>query len=265
MTRIAATVALLLAACDAPASDPGVRTGQIALSTDLREISGLAAAGPDSVFAHDDERASIHEINLSSGRVVRRFSLGSPPARGDFEGIAAEVDQIHLVTSDGRIWTAPLGEDGTHVAFTVSESGADCEVEGLSLAPQPGELLILCKEVRGAAGKRLRIYRWSPTGDGRVGAPLHDIDLTDTLGEGRRFAPSGIEWIEDRRLLVIISARDRMMIVLDEAGRLVDLAALSNDQNQPEGVAWLGGRLLVASEGTPRRPAMLTTLPLPGR
>ncbi len=244
----------LLAACEAPASD------RVDLPPELMEISGLAVAGPGQLYAHDDERAVIFEIEASSGQVLHRFALGDPTLRGDFEGIAAGDGRVHLITSDGQILAAPATGPETR-AYQVHDSGTDCEVEGLSLAPSPGELLILCKEVRGAAGHWLRIYRWKTDGSEPARVWI-DADLSERLGD-RRFAPSSIEWMADRRQIVIASARERMLMMLDESGAVIALAPLGEGHRQPEGLAWLDGRLLVADEGTRRRPATLTVVPLP--
>ena len=51
----------------------------------LREISGLASAPGDRIFAHDDERAVIYEIDRE-GRLVKAFAMGDKPVREDFAG-----------------------------------------------------------------------------------------------------------------------------------------------------------------------------------
>ncbi|HYN45337.1 MAG TPA: hypothetical protein VES64_01460, partial [Allosphingosinicella sp.] len=196
--RAAALLLLFLPACSAPAARP-----YHDLPLGLREISGLAAASPGSVFAHDDERAVVHEIELATGRTLRRFSLGDPPARGDFEGIAADRTHVYLITSDGQLLAAPIGADGASVPFEVHDTGvgAACEIEGLSLAPEPDSLLILCKRARhGRREGRLLIYRWSIGGAAPVGRPWRDIDLGEAAdGALDGFAPSSIEWVAARR------------------------------------------------------------------
>ena len=263
MRHAVAALLLLLPACSAPAPAQESRD----LPPALREVSGLAVASPGSVFAHDDERAIVHEIDLASGRTLRRFPLGDPPARGDFEGIAADRGQVYLIASDGRLLAASLGRDGRRMPFEVHDTGAgaDCEIEGLSLAPEPGNLLILCKRVRGGGREgRLRIYQWTIGARGPVGRPWRDIGLSEALGDGRDgFAPSSIEWVPARRQLVLVSARDRRLLVLDETGRILGTRGLSAARHpQPEGLAiTASGALAVADEGQSGRPARLTIYP----
>lgn len=263
MIRRAAALLLLLApACSAPAARP-----HHDLPPGLREVSGLAAASPNSVFAHDDERAVVHEIELATGRTLRRFSLGSPAARGDFEGIATDRGRVYLITSDGQLLAAPIGTDGATVPFEVHDTGVGdaCEIEGLSLAPEPDSLLILCKRARhGRREGRLLIYRWSLGGAAPARRPWRDIDLGEAPGgELHGFAPSSIEWVLARRQLVVVSARDRMLVVLDETGRIVGSRRLDEARHpQPEGVTVTAAEeLVIADEGARGRPGRLTIYP----
>ena len=255
----AALLLLLVPAC----SPPPTQTSR-PLPASLREVSGLAVASGASVFAHDDEQAIVYEIEIATGRTIRRFSLGSPPARGDFEGIAAASGRIYLITSEGQLLAADIGGHGAQVPFEVHDTGAGaaCEVEGLSAAPAPGHLLILCKRPRrGRPEGRILIYQWNIESPGRVERPLHDVDVRDLTAEGSgAFAPSAIEWIPADRQLAILSARDRMLLVLDENGRVVAADRLSPARHrQAEGLAVTGsGELVIADEGRGSRPATLT-------
>ncbi len=262
MRRAAALALLLMPACSAPAQRP-----YHDLPRALREVSGLAAASPGSVFAHDDEQAIVHEIELATGRILRRFSLGSPPARGDFEGIAAGSGRVYLITSDGQVLAAAIGPDGATVPFDVHDTGIGdaCEIEGLSLAPEPGNLLILCKRARrGGPEGRLLIYLWSIGGAAPVGQPWRDIDLGEAAdGALDGFAPSSIEWVPARRQLVVVSARDHMLLVLDEQGRILGTHRLPAARHpQPEGVTVTAAdELVIADEGTRNWPGRLTVYP----
>ena len=260
--RSAAFLLPLMPAC----SQQSTQTGH-ALPQALNEVSGLAIASEDSVFAHDDERAIIYEIAIATGRTIRWFSLGSPPARGDFEGIAAEGGRIYLITSNGHLLAADIGGHGAHMPFEIHDTGVGtaCEVEGMSTAPAAGHLLILCKRPRrGLREGRILIYRWNVESPARVGAPLLDLDVRHLAFEGGRgLAPSAIEWIPADRQLAILSARDRTLLLLDESGRLLATHRLSaTHHRQAEGLAVTGsGEMVIADEGGGGRPATLTVYP----
>lgn len=246
--RLAPLLLAIAAACTAP--EPGPQA--FALPPELREVSGLAAAGPGRVLAHDDEQAAVHEIDVDAGRTVRSFSLGG--MRGDYEGIAVAGDRLFLIDSGGTLLAAPLGADGPRVPFVRHDTGADCEVEGLANGPVEGTLLILCKTVRGRTGM-LRVYSW-PTGGGEARLWL-DLDLSERQAG---LAPSGIERIAGSGMLLVLSARTHSMLVLDAEGGVLGTIPLPAGRHpQPEGIALLpDGRLAVADEGGRGGPGRLT-------
>src|SRR5687768_144223 len=255
--RAIAALLLLLPACSPSAPS------RLDLPPGLREVSGLAAASADSVFAHDDEQAVVHEIELATGRTIRRFSLGDPPARGDFEGIAADRGRIYLITSDGRLLAARIGPHRARVPFEVHDTGAGahCEIEGLSVAPTPGNLLILCKRARrGGSSARLLIYQWSSEAPAPVRRPWRDVDLRAVLSEQRdAFAPSSLEWVPARRRLLVVSASNHLLLTCDDEGRALGARKLSPARHpQPEGLAVTANALVIADEGRGGRPARLT-------
>ena len=264
---------LLLAGCAATpatneanattAQEDGVRV--LSLPQSLSEISGLAVASPNSLFAHDDEQGAVSEVDVATGRVVRSFTFGG---RGDYEGIAARDNRIFVITSEGILSSFQAAAEGATVRPDTVDTGAgeQCEIEGLSLSPRPNELLILCKEIRGRGNRgRLLILSWSIEGRRLAPQPFVDADLSDALGENRRgFAPSSIDWDASRRRIVIVSARNRLLLQLDENGRVVGQRVLdANRHPQAEGVAVMpNGALAVADEaGDSGGPGRLTVYP----
>ena len=264
---------LLLAGCAATpatneanattAQEDGVRV--LSLPQSLSEISGLAVASPNSLFAHDDEQGVVSEVDVATGRVMRSFTFGG---RGDYEGIAARDNRIFVITSEGILSSFQAAADGATVRPDTVDTGAgeQCEIEGLSLSPRPNELLILCKEIRGRGNRgRLLILSWSIEGRRLAPQPFVDADLSDALGENRRgFAPSSIDWDASRRRIVIVSARNRLLLQLDENGRVVGQRVLdANRHPQAEGVAVMpNGALAVADEaGDSGGPGRLTVYP----
>ena len=261
-------VTFALAACGAQETD---RAQNFALPTGLREVSGLAAAGPDRLFAHDDEFAIIHEIDATDGRVVRSFALGSPTIEGDFEGIAISADGLlYLVTSDGLIYAFEAGEHRKRVAYRAHDSGIGprCEIEGLSRGPEDDHLLLLCKRLRvGENSPRLEIYRWKIGTEHADLDPWLEIPLADFLDVGERgeFAPSGLDWDEERKRLFVVSGRSRLLVEIDDKGTVLSTRPLNPRlHRQAEGIAILPGcKLALADEGTETAKARLAIYPCP--
>ena len=239
-----------------------------ALPSELSEVSGLAAAGPDSIFLHNDEHAIIYELRLSDGRALRAFALGNPTIEGDFEGIAANDERVFLVTSDGLIYSALPAEHGQRTTYQVYDSGVGprCEIEGLSIAPDGDGLLLLCKRFRdGTDEALLEVYFW-PFGAERsyvepwLSLPLNGLVADNEVAE---FQPSGIEWVEARQRVMIVSARNRILLTLDIEGALLDHRKLEEERHpKTEGIAVLeDGRLVLADEGSMTRAGRLAVYP----
>jgi len=120
------------------------RVARFDLPGRLDEISGLAFSPDGRLFAHDDERGRVHEIDPLTGEVGKRFDLGAGPVADDFEGIAIVGERFFLVSSTGRLYEFREGDDRAIVAYRVTDTGLGrgCEIEGLDWDPAADELLI---------------------------------------------------------------------------------------------------------------------------
>ena len=224
----------------------------------LREISGLAVTPDGRLLGHDDERAVIYEIEPDEGRLIKAFSFGDPPARGDFEGIAVARGRVYLVTSSGRIYEGREGADDDRVLFNTYGTGVgrECEVEGLEYDPARDELLLACKTPRAPTlAGMTAIFRWSFATRETVGEPvaLDASELGATFKE-RTFPASGIVRAPTGDYL-LVSSRLAGIAEIARDGRILGVARLSPRLHpQPEGIAILpDGSLVVADEGRDRR------------
>lgn len=236
--------------------DLGSPAARSKLSRSLDEISGLAVAADGRLFAHADERAQIFELDRATGRIVKRFSLGAPAVRGDFEAIALAGDRIVLATSDGVLYAGPEGSDGEAVPFTVTRTGVgrSCEVEGMAYEPADRSLLLACKAARSrAVHGYLTVFRWSLDRRALAPEPALRVPLTRITGPLRlaEFHPSELVRDPVTGHYLVLAARARALAEVTPDGRLVRGARLRADlHRQAEGLA-IGrdGSLLVADEG----------------
>lgn len=229
---------------------------QFFLPPGLSEISGLAVASAETVYAHNDEYGIVYEIDLRQEKVIKAFALGRPTVKGDFEDIAVRGDYVYLLTSDGRIFEAPKGEHRKRVHYNVYDTGVEdrCETEGLANGPTEDEFLILCKKPHQAALKeRLVIYAWNlrdhlPTVKAWLDVPLDG--LVEELDQAT-FHPSAFVWRRETSALLIFSAKNHIAIETHQQGRLISRTRLRKDLHpQPEGLALMpDGRLIVSDEG----------------
>jgi uncharacterized protein YjiK len=265
---IAASAAVAVAAAPEPAREFSI--GEYRYSTDrfvewrlprrLRELSGLTTDARGRLFGHDDERAVIYEIDFREGALVKRFALGQPPVKGDFEGITWIDGEFYLTTSDGDVYIAREGEDREAVPYRVVRTGlgALCEIEGLDWDPDRRLLLFACKRPR---AERLRrhatILAWSLDRgvldeENTLSLPWRQFEAH--LGT-RRLQPSGIVRTPRGDALVVVAARQQALVVLERDGSIRFAARLEDapGTQQMESVALTpDGNLIVGSEGKER-------------
>ncbi len=223
----------------------------------LKEISGLALTPDDRLFAVCDEKAYIYELDYRRGEIIKRFALGSPTIRDDFEGIAYLNDLIYVITSSGRIFEFAEGNDGDVVHFKAQQTalGNHCEVEGLAQDAKTGTLLVSCKRNR-ASGKRadLSIFVWSPTTskfirEREITVPQRAI--AEKIGI-KRLSPSAVVVDPETGDLYGIAGPQRAIFQLKPNGEPIDaiILPLANRHRQPEGIEITrDGKLLIADEG----------------
>ena len=230
---------------------------QFFLPEGLTEVSGLAVASDDSVYAHNDSYGIIYEIALASGKVIKAFALGKPTVKGDFEDIAVRGGYVFLLTSDGRIFEAPEGEHRKRVLYNVYDTGvgAHCETEGLANGPTEDDFLILCKKAHEVSLKdRLVIYAWNLHDRTPAVKPWLNVSLdglVDALDQAN-FHPSAVVWRPEQGTLMIISAKGHSGVEIDLQGRLVDRIKFDKQQHpQPEGMTLMpDGRLIISAESS---------------
>jgi len=236
------------------------RRVQWGLPNRLKEISGLAVTSTDRLFAHNDERAVIYEIDIPGQRIAKEFGLGDPVVRGDFEGLFVLEDRFFLVTSDGVLFESFEGDDEERLDYNMYVTGAGrlCEVEGLSANIERTHLLLACKTPR---SRELRssvtLLPWSI--EERRLAPEAMIRLPlDAFTErvkGKEFNPSGLSRAPDSDHFLVVAARQNAIAEISLDGRLLGIMSLDKGRHQQtEGIAFLSdGTLILADEGTGQR------------
>jgi uncharacterized protein YjiK len=264
MTKRAALAALLLAACAETAPVDAQQAGasgslfaaqsdtQWRLPNELREISGLALSPDGRLFAHNDERAVIYEIDATRGAIVKAFALGDGALRGDFEGLAISPDGVFwIATSRGELYRFNEGADGATVSFEVLNSGLRdvCEIEGLAYLPAEESLILGCKQNEARDMRStVSLYSWRFSGSAEPWREVPEREIAAAAGV-EDFRPSSLDVDARSGRLLVLSANDAALAELDGEGRLVAAHALRGHP-QPEGVAVLqNGALVISDEG----------------
>lgn len=225
------------------------------LPEQLREISGLAVSADGRVFAHDDERAVIYELDTAEGRIIKAFSLSSGGAieTGDFEGLAiTPAGDFWMVTSRGQLFRFREAADGAAAPFERFNTGLRnvCEIEGLAYLAAEESLIIACKrnEARDMRDT-VSLHIW------RIGAaeaaPWRSWPEAALAGAARveSFRPSSLDIDPATGRLLLLSARDGALAEID-GERIASARALGRAHIQAEGVAVLSdGSLAISDEG----------------
>jgi uncharacterized protein YjiK len=247
--------------------DPaGPASHRIALPADLAEISGLAYTPDGRLLAHGDEQAVVYQIDLASGRLVKRFGIGGPsgPLLGDFEDIQVVGDRIFLVTSAGEIVEAREGGDGeTKPPLRRGRGlGGACEVEGMTWDEGPQSLLLLCKRAQGKQWKgQVVILAVSPeTGEFEPEPRLviPEAELHRVTG-AKSFAGSAITRHPRSGTYLMLAGAQRVYAEIDSTGKVLGGGKLSARRHrQPEGIAIAPDLTLLISDEAAGRTATIT-------
>ena len=222
----------------------------------LREISGLACTPDGRLMGHEDETATIFQLDVETGAVVKRFAAGRPAVRGDFEGLAIDEDGVfYLITSRGQMYRFGEGDDRSYVPYESFDTGmrSVAEVEGLTCRPAQSSVILACKCNYSAAKQgALALYDWSPGNPEQHARPYLTIPLSPIAAAigVRAFHPSSVEIDPRTGRIVVLAGPENAMVELDPYGELLAARHLGELHSQAEGSAILpNGDLMIADEG----------------
>lgn len=233
---------------------------QFVLPRSLSEVSGLTTTQDGRLFAHDDERGVVYQVNASDGSIVKQFSLGRFGVRGDFEGIAVKDKLFYLVESNGTIYEFPEAENGQSVEFRTYRTFLTTrnDIEGLEYDPATDCLLLAAKQHpgNGYEGNRT-VYAFSLKTKSLESKPRFVIPLSAVTGKGRakEFKPSGIALHPKSGTFFLIAAHGSTIIEISREGKILAQQAIHSKANpHPEGIAFLPDfTLVLCNDGQGKR------------
>jgi len=223
------------------------------LPKELKDISGLAMTPDGRLFATEEKRAIIHEINFIEGTIVKTFSFGRPPAKKDFEALAIAGKRFFLISEKGLLLEGREGFNGEGKVFNQHDTGFGkfCKTEGL--ASSEGKLFALCGKAEDKAYKGfLTILSWDiatkKADDGAfLQVPWGGENFPTDLGD---FSPSGLEILANGNFL-ILSSDKKMLVELSASGEIIGHKFLNKKTHDgPVGLAIsANGKLIIADQG----------------
>jgi uncharacterized protein YjiK len=264
LARRAETFARKLASPDSDGQDGGAIARWI-MPNDLKEISGLALMGDGRLFGFGDEHAHVFEIDFRRGVIVKEFALAEKgkAVKGDVEGLTIAPDgTMYMLESGGTLFAFKEGKDSATVSFTVYDTGLkdECEFEGVAFDKTLDALLLACKKI---SDKKLKdavvIFRWKLTGDTARAARIShlSVPMADAIGsnEWDGLHPSDITIDPFTGDYILVASREKAILEITPAGKVVFSRPLPGVHDQAEGVAVTRDSLLIVSDEAAARKA----------
>lgn len=233
-----------------------ISQNRIKLPSSLNEISGICYSSEGNLFGHNDEIGIVYQINQTSGKIIKRFQLGSWGIEADFEDIAIAQDRFFLITSKGVLYEFREGSDLEKVEFNEIDLGfsSSFEIEGLCYDEVTDALLIACKSYAGKKHKGMRaVYSFALETKKTNETPRFLLSLKELKNNYgfKEFHPSAISRDPATGNFFILSSKGGSSIIeIDSKGNLLNGWELDNKTHpQPEGLTFdQNGNMLISDE-----------------
>jgi uncharacterized protein YjiK len=228
----------------------------------LNEISGLALTSRGTVLTHDDNVGRVYEIDPKTGILLKSYSLLNNP-KGDFEAITIAGSDIYLMSSNGKLFKFREGADGQQVPYITYDTGLgkECEFESLTYEADSSRLVMVCKRfIDKNQPHSVLIYRLPLPLGNRSSISTVRIPIQDVAGSNhwKNFRASDINIDPATGNYVIISGREKGLIVVTPDGDVLRSEPIPGDHRQPEGVAITRDSILLVSDEANVKPAVIT-------
>ncbi|MBN2737502.1 MAG: SdiA-regulated domain-containing protein [Spirochaetales bacterium] len=247
---------------------------RIILPAVLNEVSGLTDIDLQYVACVQDEFGTVFVHDLQAGKIVATNRFDN---QGDFEGLTYTGNAIYILRSDGRLteWSdfSINGNSGKINNYKLSLPTSDNE--GLAFDPDHNRLLISGKnkpDIKNKKNERY-IYEFDISTKKLQDEPAFILDLDElenyitennlelfTAKKKINFSPASLAIHPVTKHIYIISARDFLLLVIDQKGDLLYIEALNPELfPQAEGITFLkNGTMIITNEANSGVPSLLT-------
>ncbi len=227
----------------------------------LQEISGigLIEGRTDTIYAIEDESGKVYQLPLKT--LPGGYSRTYFAEKGDYEDIAIGEGWVHVLKSNGTIYSFRLEElrrkkaTGVQVAKGLLPKG---EYEALFKDPQSGLIYVLCKECKQDKGSEQVsgfILKSDTAGilssEGAFQLKETEIRQINERKKGS-FHPSALARHPISGEWYILSSVNRALLIADENWKIKGVYHLSSNLfNQPEGITFdKEANLYISNEGS---------------
>lgn len=251
------------------------------LPPSLNEISGITILNNNEIACVQDELGIIYIYDLKDGKISKEYKTGLV---GDYEGIAIVSNTIYLLRSDGVLVEYP---DFRSPNLRIKEYALNLPSlnnEGLCYDMKNYRLLIAAKIKPGKdkLDKDIRhIYSFDLKTKAPNNVPIIKLSVDDIEAVAVKqnipipyrtnkktgakinafnFRPSEIAVHPINGYIYILSANDKLLLMIDKNGTIQNLLQLAPILfNKAEGLAFLpDGTMLISNEAQQGKPTLLT-------
>lgn len=224
----------------------------LTLPPELKEISGITITPDGRLYAEQDEMGIIFQVDPGTGSIIKKFSLGKPPIKKDFEDITYANGKFYLLHSKGEIYEFDEGGDGEAVAYKVykTDLNGSNDIEGMCYDKETNSLLLACKGDNGVENDENDKAVYSFSLDNMTFDPKPRFLLKKSEIKNY-FNPSGIQRDPLTGTFFIIAANGNEIIEVSKDGNIMGKRSLPKKIHvQPEGITFASdGTLFISNEG----------------
>lgn len=273
------TLALIaLYSCGQPAfkynlEQPAV---QYQLPAILNEVSGLTDIDSSHVACVQDEIGTVFIFNFKSGEIASQYVFDST---GDFEGLTYAGKTLYVLRSDGRLSEWKNFDSGSAAIKHYKLPLFTSNNEGLCYDARYNRLLIAAKSKPLDHDEKAErfIYAFDISKKKLLEKPLYSLNTdrlsakaqqynihyseTDAQGELKpfNFRPASLSVHPLTDDIYIISAADKMLIVINRKGEILHMEQLNAERfAKAEGITFLpDGTMIITNEAAGKTPTLL--------
>ncbi|HEY0030663.1 MAG TPA: SdiA-regulated domain-containing protein [Bacteroidia bacterium] len=283
ITATLATLAFVCSSCLSPYEEYNLANPEksYTLPAALNEISGITILNENEIACVQDELGAVYVYDLRTASITKEYKTA---ITGDFEGITLVGNSLFLLRSDGVLveypdFRSPNMKIKEYFLNLPSENN-----EGLCYDMKNYRLLIAAKIKPGKEkeNKGIRhIYSFDLKTKVPNNVPIFKLNVEDIEATARKlniaipyktnkktgnrsdefnFRPSEIAVHPVNRNIYILSANDKLLLILDNKGAIKNLITLDPALfNKAEGLAFFpDGTMLISNEAQKGKPTLLT-------
>jgi len=243
----------------------------------LNEVSGLTFIDSAHIACIQDELGSAFIYNLKNNSIISEHKFDQD---GDFEGVTFTQKSLYILRSDGRLteWGNFNIQTGGKEIQHISPSIETANNEGLCFDSLQNRLLIAGKSKPANNKSERFIYEYNLAKKEFKSDPAYRININELEKVAQRFNIEQKEYTAKGKLkpfnfrpsdlavhpvtsdIYILSAADKLLIVIDRNGNIKYISQLNSDLfPKAEGIAFLpNGTMLISNEASGKVPTLLT-------